>query len=719
MAEEATISQILETIRGYSADADLQPVMKAYLLAAKAHAGQVRKTGEPYLTHPLAVAQITANMRMDVDTIATALLHDALEDNPLTRDEMEAEMGPVIVSLVEGVTKIGKLKFRSNEELQAENFRKMMLAMSTDLRVILVKLADRLHNMQTLDGHGKLDKQQTIARETMDVFVPIANRLGLTNIKSALEDLCFIYLDPPAFTEVDTFLRETQADRDRYTERVARALHEQIVAQGVPCDVFGRAKHRYSIYKKMIEQGLKVAEVPDLLAFRVLVADVGQCYHVLGLVHASFPPVPDRIKDYIARPKPNGYQSLHTTVIGPEGRRVEVQIRTAEMHRVAEEGVAAHWRYKEGRLTLSPEDVSRISKIRDLFETARETENATDFMETVKVEFYADEVFIFTPAGDVKQVAAGATCLDFAYAVHTDVGNHTTGAKVNGRLVPLRHVLKSGDTVEILTSTTQKPNHGWLEICRTGRAIQKVRRALRDQEREIGCKLGRDMIEAELKRFQWTWAKVKADGRLADVLAERGLRDEEPLLMEVARGHVPLAQIVKDVLPDGVYQKKNEPTGITAMLNRFRTPSQSPVLIQGEDGVLVAFAKCCQPLPGEPVVGFITRGRGISVHKAGCDQLSSLEPERRIAVEWDPRASGRHSGEIQILCTDRPGMLSNITKICEQAQVNINRAEARNMPDGHAMCRLELAVRDVSELSRLIKSIEKLPGVESVQRMAG
>ncbi len=719
MADDATISQILETIRGYSADADLQPVMKAYLLAAKAHAGQVRKTGEPYLTHPLAVAQITANMRMDVDTIATALLHDALEDNPLTRDEMEAEMGPTIVSLVEGVTKIGKLKFRSNEELQAENFRKMMLAMSTDLRVILVKLADRLHNMQTLDGHGKLDKQQTIARETMDVFVPIANRLGLTNIKSALEDLCFVHLDPPAFAEVDTYLRETQADRDRYTDRVAKALHEQIESQGVPCDVFGRAKHRYSIYKKMIEQGLKVAEVPDLLAFRVLVHDVGQCYHVLGLVHASFPPVPDRIKDYIARPKPNGYQSLHTTVIGPENRRVEVQIRTTDMHRIAEEGVAAHWKYKEGRLTLSPEDVSRISKIRDLFETARETENATDFMETVKVEFYADEVFIFTPAGDVKQVAAGATCLDFAYAVHTDVGNHTTGAKVNGRLVPLRHVLKSGDTVEILTSTTQKPNHGWLEICRTGRAIQKVRRALRDQEQEIGCKLGRDMIEAELKRFQWTWAKVKTDGRLTEVLGERGLRDEAPLLMEVARGHVPLAQIVKDLLPDGIYQKKDQGTGITSLLTRWRSPSQSPVLIQGEDGVLVAFAKCCQPLPGEPVVGFITRGRGISVHKAGCEQLSSLEAERRIAVEWDPRAAGRHSGEIQILCTDRPGMLSNITKICEQAQVNINRAEARNMPDGHAMCKLELAVRDVSELSRLIKSIEKLPGVESVQRMAG
>ena len=715
----ATISEILETIRGYSADADLQPVMKAYLLAAKAHAGQTRKTGEPYLTHPLAVAMITAQMRMDVDTIATALLHDALEDNPLTRQEMESEMGSMIVSLVEGVTKIGKLKFRSNEELQAENFRKMMLAMSADLRVILVKLADRLHNMQTLDGHGKLDKQQAIARETMEMFVPIANRLGLTRMKSELEDLCFRYLEPEAYVEVDKFLAETAADRDRYTERVTKALSEQIEAQGVTAEVFGRAKHRWSIYKKMVEQGLKVHEVPDLLAFRVLVADVGQCYHVLGLVHAHFPPVPDRIKDYIARPKPNGYQSLHTTVIGPEGRRVEVQIRTHDMHRIAEEGIAAHWRYKEGRLALSPEDVARISRIRELFESARDAESATDFMETVKVEFYADEVFVFTPAGDVKQVPSGATTLDFAYCVHTDVGNRCTGAKVNGRLVPLRHQLKSGDTVEILTSPTQKPNRDWLDIARTGRAIQKIRKELRNQERDLGIRLGREMIEAEVKRFHWTWQKIKSEGRLEETLAARGLKDEEPLLIEVARGHLPLAQILKDLLPEGIYQRKDTGTGISSLLTRWRSPTQSPVLIQGEDGVLVSFAKCCQPLPGEPVNGFITRGRGISVHKADCIQLAGMEPERRIAVEWDPRSAGRHSGEIQIVCQDRPGMLSNITKLCEQAQVNISRAEARNMPDGRAMCKLELAVRDVSELTKLIKNIERLAGVESVQRMAG
>lgn len=716
-----TISEILETIRSYSPDADLQPVMKAYLLSAKAHAGQTRKSGEPYLTHPLAVAMILANMRMDTDTISTALLHDALEDNPLTRQEMLAEMGPEIVTLVEGVTKIGKLKFRSNEELQAENFRKMMLAMSADLRVILVKLADRLHNMSTLDGHGKADKQKAIARETMEIFVPIANRLGLTRLKSELEDLCFLYLEPDRYAEIENYLSETQSDRDRYTERVTKALEEHIRAQGVTCEVFGRAKHRWSIYKKMIEGGLKVSEVPDLLAFRVMVDDVGQCYHVLGLVHANFPPVPDRIKDYIARPKANGYQSLHTTVVGPEGRRVEVQIRTKQMHRIAEEGIAAHWRYKEGRLALSADDVARISRIREVFESARDAESATDFMETVKGEFYADEVFVFTPAGDVKQVAAGATALDFAYAVHTNVGNHCVGAKVNGRMVPLRYQLKSGDTVEILTSPSQKPNRDWLEIAKTGRAIQKIRRELRIAEIELAIRLGREMVEGELKRFHWTWAKVKSEGRLAETLSARSFKEEDALFAEIAHGHLPLVTVVKDLLPDGVYQRKEAPsTGLTSLITRaWRGRTESPVLIQGEDGVLVTFARCCQPLPGEPVAGFITRGRGISVHKIDCEQLQTLEAERRIAVEWDPRSTGKHSGEIQIVCTDRPGMLSNITKLCEQAAVNINRAEAKNMVDGRAMCTLELAVRDVGELTKLIKNIEKLAGVESVQRMTG
>ncbi len=720
MGVAPTVSDIMEKIQSYSPDADLKPVMTAYLLAARAHAGQVRKSGEPYLTHPMSVAMILAEMRMDVDTVATALLHDALEDNPITKDEMEAEIGPIITSLVDGVTKIGKLRFRSREELAAENFRKMMMAMSQDLRVILVKLADRLHNVSTLEFH-KPEKRAQIATETLEIFVPIANRLGLERVKSQLEDYCFLALFPDEYERIEDFLLETQAGREDYTTRVIDALHDKLADQQVAYRVSGRAKDRFSIYRKVNRDGMSLQEVSDLSAFRVIVEDLGSCYAVLGTIHASFPPIPERIKDYIARPKPNGYQSLHTTVIGPEGRRIEVQIRTEEMHRVAEEGIAAHWRYKEGHLALSAEDVLRISKVRDVFESARYAESATEFMEAVKVEFYADEVFVFTPAGDVKRFPQEATALDFAFAVHTDVGMRCTGAKVNGRMVPLRYALQSGDSVEILTSDSQRPTRDWLKIARTGRALQKIRRHLRIVEREQGVRLGRDILEADLRRQGWSIKRLNSEGLLKEALKERGLSELDSLLVEIARGAVSARALIKDLLPEGQYQSRQPDDGsaITSLLNRFRKPTQSPVLISGEDGLLVSFARCCGPLPGEPVVGFITRGRGITVHRGTCAQLQGMDPERRISVEWDDAAPDRHNGEIEIYCTNRPGMLANITKICEQNGVNINRAEARTGRDSPAVVTLELALRDISELGRLIKNIEKIDGVEAVHRTAG
>lgn len=720
--QSPTISDIVDKIRSYAPDADIQPVMTAYLLAARAHQGQMRKSGEPYLTHPMAVAGILADLRMDVETVATALLHDALEDNPITRAQMEAEIGPVITELVDGVTKIGKLRFRSKEELAAENFRKMMLAMSRDLRVILVKLADRLHNMSTLEGHGNAEKEKQIARETMEIYVPIANRLGLTSIKDPLEDLCVQVLHPEEFAQIATWLTDTQSDRDAYIAEIVGELKARLAASGVHCKVKGRAKHIASIWRKMERQGVKVEEVPDLLAFRVICADLGTCYLALGLIHAAFPPVPDRIKDYVARPKPNGYQSLHTTVVGPKGRRVEIQIRTADMDRVADEGIAAHWQYKEGHLGLTPDEVIRIARIRELFDAAREAEDATDFMEAVKVEFYADEVFVFTPMGDVKRFPQGATILDFAYAVHTDVGHHCIGAKVNGRMVPLKYELQSGDTVEILTSESQRPSRDWVNLARTGRAIQKIRRYLRHEELEHAVRLGRDMVEAELKRHAWTMAKVLREGRLKDTLKKRHHKDLDGLLVEVARGHLTPSAVAHDLLPEGVWHPRSDDQAsgpLQAILSRFRKSSQSPVLITGEDGLLVQFARCCGPLPGEPVVGFITRGRGITVHRLTCTQLGGMDPERQIAVEWDQASDTRHSGEIRIYCTDRPGMLANITKLCEQCGVNINRAEAKTSSESPAVVTLELDLRDVSELNRLIANIEKLPGVEAVHRTAG
>jgi len=715
---EPSISDVVTRIRSYAPDADVQPVMTAYLLAARAHQGQMRKSGQPYLTHPLAVAGILAEMRMDVDTIATALLHDALEDNPITKSQMEIEIGPVITELVDGVTKIGKLRFRSKEELAAENFRKMMLAMSRDLRVILVKLADRLHNMSTLEGHGNADKERLIAKETMEIYVPIANRLGLTRLKDELEDLCIQVLQPKEYQDIVDFLDSSASDRHTYIDEVVTALQKHLLASSVQGLVKGRAKHVASIWRKMDKHNTRVEEVPDLLAFRVICADLGTCYLALGLIHASFPPIPDRIKDYVARPKPNGYQSLHTTVVGPRGRRVEIQIRTDEMDRVADEGICAHWKYKEGHLGMSPDEVLKIARIRELFDAAREAENATDFMEAVKVELYADEVFVFTPKGDVKRFPQAATTLDFAYAVHTDVGNRCTGARVNGRLVPLRYELQSGDTVEIVTSDNQKPSRDWVEMCRTGRAIQKIRRFLRNEEEAQAVKLGRDMLEAELKKFGWTFQKAVREGQLKDALKRRNVKEVDTLLVEVARGHLTPTAVVADLLPEGVLKPEEQTGPLASLLSRFRRSSTSPVLITGEDGLLVQYAKCCGPLPGEAVLGFITRGRGITVHRQNCAQLAGLDPERQIAVEWDQAAESKHNGEVRIFCADRPGMLANITKVCEQVGVNINRAEARNV-GGAPVVTLELELRDVQELNRLIANIEKVPGVEAVHRTVG
>jgi GTP pyrophosphokinase len=717
-----TITEILETLRGYAPNAQIQPVMQAYLIAAQAHHGQTRKSGEPYLSHPLAVAQILAEMGMDVDTIATALLHDALEDNPITKEELTAQVGPVIAELVDGVTKIGKLKFRSKEELQAENFRKMMLAMSRDLRVILVKLADRTHNMRTLDGH-KPEKRKKISRETMEVYAPIANRLGLDNLKTELEDMCFSHLEPEAYAGINAYLDETAVDRGAFVDEVSGALQGLLDEAGIEGKVSGRVKAALSVWRKMRKSGMRVDEVPDLLAFRMNVDDVGACYQLLGAVHARWAPVPGRIKDYIARPKPNGYQSLHTTVIGPRDRRVEVQIRTHDMHRVAEQGIAAHWRYKEGHLALKPEDVLRISRIRELFESAQDAEDASEFMETVKVAFYADEVFVFTPAGEVKKFPRGATPLDFAYAIHTDVGEHCTGAKVDGRIVSLEYELQSGETIEILTHPKQRPSRDWLDLARTSRAVSKIRRYLRAAEAERAVSVGRDLLEAELGRFDWTIAKARSEGRVDEYLKLRGAKSLDSVLAELAHGNQVVGDVARAVLPQGLWvslQEEARRSRITTLFNRFTgRRSRSPVLITGEDGLLVSYARCCNPLPGEEVVGFITRGRGISVHRVDCKTLANLDEDRRVPVQWDLTTAARHSNTLAIYCEDRPGVLASITKACEHAAVNIERAEARSLGEDRGLVTLQLAVKDLSELTRVIRNVQKIPGVDNVERVAG
>ena len=713
------LNDILDMVSAYAPDANLDLVMRAYVFAAKAHAGQVRRSGEPYLIHPVAVAGILAGLKMDVDTIATALLHDTVEDTLVTREELVGLFSEEIADLVDGVTKIGKLQFRSRAEAQAENFRKMVLAMSRDIRVILVKLADRLHNMRTLE-HMRPDKQRRIALETMEIYAPIANRLGLGQIKEQLETLCFRYIHPEAYTTLLEALDQGQEERRAYIERNSRLLAEHLAKHDMRCEVTGRAKALFSIHRKMVQKNLEFGQVHDLLAFRVFVDTVSQCYEALGYVHGQFWPVPGEFDDYIAMRKPNGYQSLHTAIMGPEGQRIEIQIRTWEMHRVAQTGIAAHWRYKEGHLALKQEEIRALAQLRELFETAREVEDPNEFMQTVKVDLFNHEVFVFTPAREVKVMSVGATALDFAYAVHTEVGNHCVGVKVNERMVPLRYELASGDTVEILTRADQSPSRDWLRIAKTGRALSKIRRALREKERERGVGIGRDMLAAELKRHGRNLNRLLKDGKVKEVAKAHGHKDAERLFLEVARGQMGLVKVARELAPDADWEvpREDKPTtAFTSILNRIRRRQENAVLISGQTDVLVSYAKCCKPLPGEEVVGFITRGRGITVHLAACPQLLATERERRVPVQWESGVRINHTSDLRIVCADRPGLLSNITKCCEAGGINIGRLDARPIEDSKAIIHLEVLVSDVKQLTKLIANMEKVKGVVSVGRV--
>ncbi len=714
-----SLPEITEKVRSYAPNADLDVVVRAYYYAARAHSGQVRKSGDEYFIHPVAVAGMLADLQLDVDSIASAMLHDVIEDCLCTHDDIASEFSPEIADLVDGVTKIGKLQFKNKHEAEAENFRKLVLAMAKDIRVILIKLADRLHNMRTLE-HMRADRQRAIAQETLDIYAPIANRLGLHRYKMELEDLCFKYLHPDFYEDIVARMEEREPDRQAYIEGVNALLAEKLREMDLPANVSGRSKHIYSFYRKMTSSNLDFDQIHDLLAFRVIVDQVGQCYTALGLMHALFRPVPDRFKDYIATPKSNGYQSLHTVVIGPEGRQIEVQIRTAEMHKVAERGIAAHWKYKEGHLALSKEDISKMSKLRELFEAAQEVDDPQEFLETVKVDLFANEIFAFTPRGDVKFFPQGATALDFAYAIHSKVGHHCAGARVNGRMAPLSTPLKAGDSVEIITNPAQKPSRDWLEMARTGRALSRIRRAVREEERERGRVLGREMLEGALKKYDHTLAKVQKSGRLDEAMKEHNLRNLDQVFLAVGLGQLTLDRLLPQLLPAGTIEEpapEAEPL-FASLLKRFRRPSKtSPVLIQGEGDMLVKFAQCCNPLPGEPVAGYITRGQGVTVHLASCRELLSLEPARRVAVEWQSGVKGQHSSQLVIVCANKPGMLADISAACKTGSINIHSVNVEHLPDNKSSIQLQVSVEDVGQLTKLMRAIEKIKGVIRVSRV--
>lgn len=723
------LDTILEQVRSYAPDADLGVIRKAWVFASKYHAGQRRKTGEPYFAHPLEVANILAGLRMDTDTIAVAVLHDTVEDTPATLEEIAKTFSPDISMMVDGVTKLSKLDFRHADEHQAENFRKLVFAMSRDIRVILVKLADRLHNMRTLEAMRD-EKRVRIAQETMDLYAPIANRLGIVTIKGELEDLCFKYLHPQVYEDLQAQVAARAPYFDKYIEQIKGELVASLTPHMPDAEVSGRVKRLWSIWQKMQSKQLTFEEVHDLLAFRIIADTVGHCYGALGVVHGLWAPQSERFKDYIAQPKANGYQSLHTTVVGPEGQRIEVQIRTRGMHAFGEIGIAAHWKYKEGRLALKKEEIEKYTKIRQLLQWAEDIEDSREFLDVLKVDLYADQVYVYTPRGDIRWFPSGSTPLDFAYAIHTEVGHHCTGARVNGRMVKLNYKLRSGDTIEIITKPDQQPNKDWLQAARTSRALSKIRAFLRKEERDKSIELGRSVLDQELRKHRSSLKAVTKQDGLRKALEANGRQKVEELFAEIGYGRLSVEdKVLPHYIDDEILQKekaKNQeeedsPSALTTLSGLFRRigrRSGSPVKIDGMDGMLTTFSKCCRPLPGDQVMGFITRGRGITVHRSDCKQALALPRERRVNVEWDLDQKVPHAAQITIITVDRPMMLAELSKTIGKMNVNITRAEARTTREDRGHITLEVAVSDTNQLRNVMRGIERLQGVISVEREA-
>jgi len=719
------LDQIVSEVAGYDPNADLALVRRAYEFASQAHAGQTRKSGDPYVTHPISVARIIAELKLDVSSICAGLLHDCVEDTSATVEQLSETFGKEIAYLVDGVTKLGKLPYSTREEQQAENFRKMLLAMARDIRVILVKLCDRLDNMRSLN-HLPPEKQERIAAETMQIYAPLANRLGIQWVKIELEDLSFKYLYPGEYDQLAAEIAKTRAERLEYIHHVEKLIEKVMGDNGVPSEVTGRAKHLWSIYSKMKRTQRPFDEIHDAIGFRVVTDNQMHCYQALGVAHSTWTPIPGRFKDYIALPKPNLYQSLHTAVIGPRGERIEVQIRTNDMNLVAESGVAAHWKYKEagvdgGREGVRPEDDKKFAWLRQLMESHKELRDPTEFLESVKIDLFGDEVYVFTPGGDVKALPKGSVPIDFAYAVHSSVGDHCSGARVNGMIVPLRYQLRNGDTIEIITNPNQKPNKDWLKLVKTARARTKIRWLLRQEQRDKAVALGNDLVEKALRKHDMSMARAeKGLGVAAKALK---CQNVDELIVQVGYGKITPQQVI-DALP-GIVKKGDEPAakpeGVFKSLIRKvttrRTQSQG-IKVAGEEDVLVRFAKCCSPLPGDPITGFITRGRGVTVHRRDCDKGLDLDPDRRVEVEWDGASKAQHEVAIQVLCTNKPGLLAHISQCFTDQGVNISQAHCRATDDGRAVNTFHALVRDLDQLKQVNRALSRIKGVYSVDRVA-
>jgi guanosine-3',5'-bis(diphosphate) 3'-pyrophosphohydrolase len=691
---------------------DLELLARAYRMSAQAHRGQKRQSGDDYVSHSVAVATILAEQQMDSTTIAAALLHDVVEDSNVSVEDIRRDFGPEVAELVDGLTKLSTLTFRSTAEEQAENYRKLLVSVAKDARVIIIKLADRLHNMRTLE-HLDSEKQRRIALETREIYAPLAHRFGMAGVKAELEDLALKFLEPAEYRELARKVRAKKAQRERTIERLRVPLAEELEGAGLrQFEITGRPKNLWSIYKKMKQRGKPFEEIYDLLAVRVLVNTIPECYHVLGMIHHKWTPLQERFKDYIASPKSNAYQSLHTTVFGPGGQLYEIQIRTREMHHTAEYGIAAHWLFKEGK---SPDELDRhLAWFRQLLELQQDTHTAEEFLEFLKIDLYQDEIFIFTPRGDVKRLPKGATAIDFAFAVHTEVGLHCHGARLNGRIAPLHRSLKNGDTVEILTSPQAKPSRDWLAHVRTARARHKIRQWVKQEEHERSLELGRDILEREVRRRRLTTPDAERLARGATTLS---VGTGEQLMAALGRGDIPIGQIMRALYPDLPAEELQapKPTAFGRVMERLRLGRG--IKIQGVDGLMVRYAQCCQPVPGDVVVGYVTQGRGISIHRSDCPNLLTLsaEMERRVEIDWQESEGETFVVRLAVSGEDRRGLYADICQAISESGTNIRGAELSTR-DGAVFGGVVVEVENHSHLSKVIRAIRGVKGVTDVSR---
>ncbi|MFM9327290.1 RelA/SpoT family protein [Paenibacillus mesotrionivorans] len=727
-----SIEQLLEKASAYMKESDLKRIREAYDFAERAHSGQLRKSGEPYILHPLAVADILIGMNMDTTSIIAALLHDVVEDTTVSLEVVEQQFGHTCAMLVDGLTKLERIKFKTKEEQQNENYRKMFVAMAQDIRVILIKLADRLHNMRTLKFQSE-ESQRRIADETLEIFCPIAHRLGISAIKWEMEDIALRYLNPQQYYRIVNLMQKKRAEREQYIADVIQKINEKVSEMGIDSDISGRPKHIYSIYNKMTVKSKQFSEIYDLLAIRVIVDNIKDCYAVLGIIHTLYKPMPGRFKDYIAMPKANMYQSLHTTVIGPTGEPLEVQIRTWEMHKTAEFGIAAHWAYKENGsqpITASFGTGNKMNMFTDILELQQEARDASEFMESLKVDFFSDLVFVFTPKGEVIELPAGSVPLDFAYRIHTEVGNRTIGAKVNGRIVPLDHRLKTGDIVEILTSKhSYGPSQDWLKLAQSSHTKSKIKQFFKKEKREENVEKGRDAIEREIRRIGFEPSQVMADDKLMEVAGKFNFHDIDDMMSAVGFGGITAAQICTRLTEKLRKEKEQEETQRqleeaakevkTAPAEKKGRPTHG-VRVIGVDNVLVRFARCCNPVPGDSIIGYITRGRGVSVHRSDCPNIPTGdgdEGNRVIEVEWVDSVEANYSVDIEITGHDRRGLLNEVLQVVSESKTIISAVSGRSDKNKMALIQMTILIRNIDHLQSVVDKIKRLKDVYSVQRI--